>query len=99
MFEFAKFRPSQDRVLVKRKEQEEEERTAGGIVIPSTAKEKPQEGTVLEVGPGRLTPEGVILKVQVKKGDTVFFGKYAGTEVDNGLLVLREDEILGTIEK
>lgn len=92
-------RPLGDRVVVRR--QEEEKKTPGGIVIPDTAsKEKPMEGMVLAVGPGRRLENGDRQAVDVKQGDKVLFGKYAGTEVkmgDEELVVLREDDIMGVI--
>ena len=90
--------PLQDRVLVKRIE--EETKTAGGIIIPDSAKEKPQEGEVIAVGPGKNLDNGGQVKLTVKKGDRVLFGKYSGTEVKvNGseLLIMREDDILGVV--
>ncbi|HEX2734107.1 MAG TPA: co-chaperone GroES [Polyangiaceae bacterium] len=95
-----KFRPLQDRVLVKRVA--EEEKTKGGIIIPDTAKEKPVEGKVIAVGPGKAADNGTVRELSLKKGDTVLFGKYAGTEVKiegEEHLILREDDILGVIEK
>lgn len=92
-------RPLADRVLIKRIE--EEQLTKGGIIVPDTAKEKPQQGRVIEVGPGRTTEDGTRIKMEIKKGDKVIFGKYAGTEVtigDEEYLILREDDILGIIE-
>jgi len=94
---FKKFRPLYDRVLVERIENSDE-KTAGGIIIPDAAKEKAQVGRVVAVGSGRVTPEGNTIACQVKEGDKVFFGKYAGTEAGDNLLVIREDEILGIIE-
>lgn len=91
-------KPLADRVLVKRIE--EEQQTKGGIIVPDTAKEKPQQGKVVEVGPGRMTEDGRRVKMEVKKGDKVLFGKYAGTEVTVGneeYLILREDDILAII--
>lgn len=93
-------KPLQDRVLVKRIEKEET--TAGGIIIPDTAKEKPQEGQVEATGPGRVTEDGKVLPLDVKPGDLVLFQKYAGTEVKFGgeeYLLMREDDILGVIDK
>jgi len=93
-------RPLQDRVIVKRVE--EEEKTKGGIIIPDTAKEKPVEGKVIAVGKGKLGDDGKLHAPDVKKGDRVLFGKYAGTEVKlDGAehLIMREDDILGVIEK
>lgn len=92
-----KLRPLQDRVLVQRIE-EVAEKTTGGIFIPDTAKEKAQIGKVLAVGTGRVTSEGKVIPLQVKKGDTVFFGKYSGTDAGDNALILREDEILGIVE-
>lgn len=94
-----KLRPLQDRIIVKRLE--EETKTAGGIFIPETAKEKPQRGEVIEVGNGKKTEEGKVLPLDVKKGDKVLFGKYAGTEIKlEGVeyLMMREDDILAVIE-
>jgi chaperonin GroES len=93
-------RPLQDRVIVKRVE--EEEKTKGGIIIPDTAKEKPIEGKVIAVGKGKLRDDGKLHAPDVKKGDLVLFGKYAGTEVKlDGAehLIMREEDILGVIEK
>jgi chaperonin GroES len=92
-------RPLQDRLLVKRLE--EKEQMQGGIIIPDTAKEKPQEAKVLAVGPGRVTDDGKIQPIEIKVGDTVVFGKYAGTEVKidgDDLLIIREDDVLGVLE-
>jgi chaperonin GroES len=94
-----KIRPLQDRVVVKRKE--EETRTAGGIVLPGSAAEKPAQGEVLAVGPGRILDNGSIKPVDLKVGDTVLFGKYASNTVkvgDDELLVLGESEIFGVLE-
>jgi chaperonin GroES len=94
-----KFRPLHDRVVVRRIE--EDERTKGGIIIPDTAKEKPIEGEVIAVGPGKVE-DGKRIEPSVKAGDRVLFGKYAGTEVKldgEEHLILREDDILGVIEK
>jgi chaperonin GroES len=96
-----KLRPLHDRVLVKRIEEEEEE-TRGGIVVPDTAKEKPQEGEVIAVGDGKVLESGETLKMAVKKGDRVLFGKYSGTEVkldDEEYLIMREDDVLGILQK
>ena len=95
-----KIRPLQDRVIVKRVE--EEEKTKGGIIIPDTAKEKPMEGKVTAVGKGKVLKDGKIHPLDVKAGDRVLFGKYAGTEVKidgEEHLIMREDDILGVIEK
>jgi chaperonin GroES len=94
-----KLRPLQDRIIVKRLE--EETKTAGGIFIPETAKEKPQKGEVIAVGKGKKTEDGKVLPVDVKKGDKVLFGKYAGTEIKidgEEYLIMREDDILGIME-
>jgi chaperonin GroES len=95
-----KIRPLQDRVIVKRLE--EEAKTKGGIIIPDTAKEKPAEGIVIAVGKGKTAEDGKLIKLDVKAGDRILFGKYAGTEVKiDGVehLIMREDDILGIIEK
>jgi len=92
-------RPLHDRLLVKRLE--EKEQVHGGIIIPDTAKEKPQEAKVLAVGPGRVTDDGKLQPIEVKVGDTVVFGKYSGTEVKidgDELLIIREDDVLGVLE-
>jgi chaperonin GroES len=94
-----KIRPLQDRVIVRRIE-DKEERTAGGIIIPDTAKEKPQEGKVVAVGPGRRD-DGKLVAVDVKAGDRVLFGKYSGSEIKidgEEHLILREEDILGVVE-
>ena len=95
-----KIRPLQDRVVVRRIQ--EEEKSRGGIIIPDTAKEKPVEGEVIAVGSGKVMDDGKQVALDVKKGDRILFGKYAGTEVKiDGVehLILREEEILGVIEK
>ena len=95
-----KIRPLQDRVIIKRVE--EEEKTKGGIIIPDTAKEKPMEGKVIAVGKGKILEDGKIHPLDLKAGDRVLFGKYAGTEVKidgEEHLIMREDDILGVIEK
>ncbi len=94
-----KLKPLQDRVIVKRIE--EEEKTKGGIILPDTAKEKPIQGRVIAVGRGRLLNDGKIHPPEVKEGDKVLFGKYAGTEVKidgEEHLILREDDILAIVE-
>jgi chaperonin GroES len=94
-----KIRPLQDRVIVKRLE--EEEKTKGGIIIPDTAKEKPQEGKVVAVGKGKVTEEGKLIPLDVKVGDKILFGKYSGSEIKIGgeeHLIMREEDILGVIE-
>ena len=93
------FRPLHDRVLVKRVE--EESKTAGGIIIPDTAKEKPQEGEVVAVGGGAIKDDGSVRALDVKAGDRILFGKWSGTEVTLGgdeLLIMKESDILGIIE-
>jgi chaperonin GroES len=95
-----KIRPLQDRVIVKRVE--EEAKTKGGIIIPDTAKEKPMEGKIIAVGKGKMLEDGKVHPLDVKAGDRVLFGKYSGTEVkidDEEHLIMREDDILGVIEK
>ena len=92
-------RPLGDRILVQRVE--EESTTAGGIIIPDTAKEKPQQGKVVAVGNGRVNDDGKVQPLDVKKGDKVLFGKYSGTEVNldgDEHLIIREDDVLGIIE-
>lgn len=94
-----KFRPLHDRVVVRRIEQEE--KTAGGIIIPDTAKEKPQEGEILAVGPG-AREDGKLVALDVKVGDRVLFGKWSGTEVKidgQDLIIMKESDIMGVIEK
>ena len=95
----ASFRPLHDRVLVKRVK--EEEKTRGGIIIPETAQEKPQEGEVAAVGPGTRDEDGEYIKLDVKVGDRILFGKWSGTEVKvdgEELLIMKESDILGVIE-
>ena len=94
-----KIRPLQDRILVQRIE--EEETTKGGIIIPDSAKEKPQEGRVVAVGNGKILDDGSTQPLDVKKGDRLLFGKYSGTEVnldDGEHLIIREDDVLGILE-
>ncbi len=94
-----KVKPLSDRVLIKTLEPEQESKK-GGIIIPDTAKEKPQQGEVIEVGPGRVTEEGKKIEMEVKKGDKVLYGKYSGTEVTiDGVeyLIMRESDILAII--
>jgi len=93
-----KFRPLHDRVLIKRIE--EQETVRGGIIIPDTAKEKPQEGEVMAAGTGKRLENGTVVPLEVKEGDRVLFGKYSGTEIKldgQEFLILREDEILGLV--
>jgi chaperonin GroES len=95
-----KIRPLQDRVLVRRVK--EEEKTKGGIIIPDTAKEKPVEGEIVAVGTGKVLEDGKVRPLDVKAGDRILFGKYAGNEITvDGVehLILREDEVLGILEK
>ncbi len=94
-----KFRPLHDRVVVKRIDAEE--KTAGGIIIPDTAKEKPQEGEVIAVGPGARDETGKVQPLDVKPGDRILFGKWSGTEVKlqgEDLLIMKESDILGVLE-
>jgi chaperonin GroES len=94
------FRPLHDRVVVRRIEAEE--KTAGGIIIPDTAKEKPQEGEVVAVGPGARDENGKVVALDVKAGDRVLFGKWSGTEVridGQDLLIMKESDIMGVIEQ
>ena len=96
----ASFRPLHDRVLVKRGK--EEEKTRGGIIIPETAQEKPQEGEVVAVGPGGRDEDGEYIKMDVKVGDRILFGKWSGTEVKvdgEELLIMKESDIMGVIEQ
>lgn len=93
---FDKFRPFGDRVLVKRCETEE--KTASGLIIPDSAKEIAQTGKVLAVGTGKRDANGQLITPAVSVGETVYFGKYAGTETGNGFLIIREEEILGVVE-
>ena len=93
------FRPLHDRVLVRRIEAEE--KTAGGIIIPDTAKEKPQEGEVVAVGPGTRNEQGVLNATELKAGDKILFGKWSGTEVKLGgedLIIMKESDVLGIVE-
>jgi chaperonin GroES len=95
-----KIRPLHDRVVVKRLEQEEQVR--GGIIIPDTAKEKPQEAEVIAVGPGKLNDDGKRSPMDVEKGDRILMGKYSGSEIkieDDDYVILREDEILAVLER
>ena len=95
-----KIRPMNDRILVVRVE--EEKKTAGGIIIPDTAKEKPQQGKVIAVGKGKVEKDGKVTPLDVKEGDTILFGKYSGQEIKldgEEYLIMREEEILGVITK
>ena len=95
-----KIRPLQDRVIVKRIA--EEEKTKGGIIIPDTAKEKPQEGKVVAVGKGKVNEDGKVVPLDVKVNDRILFGKYSGSEINidgEEHLIMREEDILGVIEK
>jgi chaperonin GroES len=92
------FRPLHDRVVVEPLEQED--KTAGGIIVPDTAKEKPVQGKVVAVGPGTRDEDGALQALDVKKGDTILYGKYSGTEVkidDKELLIMRESDIMGVL--
>jgi chaperonin GroES len=94
-----KFRPLHDRILIERIE--EKESIKGGIIIPDSAKEKPQEGEVIAVGGGKKNEEGKVFPLDVKAGDRILFGKYSGTEIkieERDYLILKEDEVLGVIE-
>jgi chaperonin GroES len=94
-----KIRPLQDRVIVKRIA--EEEKSKGGIIIPDTAKEKPQEGKVVAVGKGKVNEDGKVRPLDIKAGDRILFGKYSGSEIKiegEELLIVREDDVLGVIE-
>jgi chaperonin GroES len=94
------FRPLHDRVVIRRIEAEE--KTAGGIIIPDTAKEKPQEGEVIAVGPGARDDSGKLVVLDVKAGDRVLFGKWSGSEVridGEDLLIMKESDIMGVVEK
>jgi len=96
-----KFRPIGDRILVKRLEEDKEQRTKGGIIIPDTAKEKPMEGRIEAVGPGRRLEDGKLQKTEVQVGQRVLIGKYSGTEVKidgEEYVIMREDDVLGVIE-
>ena len=96
----ASIRPLQDRVIIKRIDEGEQIR--GGIIIPDSAKEKPQEGKVVAVGKGKVNDDGKLTALDVKVGDKILFGKYSGTEVkldDQEYLIMREDDILGVIER
>ncbi len=95
-----KVKPLQDRVLVKRTE--EEKKTKGGIIIPDSAKEKPQEGIVIAVGQGKVLEDGKVLPLDVKAGDRILFQRYAGTEIrieDEEHLIMREEDIMGVVEQ
>ena len=95
-----KFRPLHDRVVIKRADTET--KTAGGIIIPDTAGEKPQEGEVIAVGPGGRDEAGKLIPIDLKKGDKVLFGKWSGTEVKidaKELLIMKESDIMGVLEK
>ncbi len=94
-----KFRPLYDRILVERVESEE--KTAGGIILPDSAKEKPQQGKIIAVGHGRRLEDGKLIPLEVKAGDTILFGKYSGSEIKiegNEYLIMKEDDVLGLVE-
>lgn len=93
------FRPLYDRILVERVESEE--KTKGGIILPDSAKEKPQQGKVISVGHGKRLEDGKLIPLEVKAGDTILFGKYAGSEIKiegNEYLIMKEDDVLGLVE-
>jgi chaperonin GroES len=95
-----KFRPLHDRILIQRVE--EEQKTAGGIIIPDSAKEKPQEGRVIAVGNGRVTDEGKLIPLEVSVGDRILFGKYSGSEIQldgKEHLIIRQDDVLAILGK
>ncbi len=95
-----KVRPLHDRIIVQRLEEEEQQ--VGGIIMPDTAKEKPQQGKVVAVGKGKVKEDGGILPMDVKNGDTILFGKYSGQEIKldgDDYLIMREDEVLGVVKK
>jgi chaperonin GroES len=95
-----KFRPLYDRILVERVESEEV--TKGGIILPDTAKEKPQQGKIIAVGKGRMMEDGKVIPLELKEGDTILFGKYSGSEIKiEGVeyLIMKEDDVLGLVEK
>ena len=95
-----KIRPLHDRIIVERLE--EESKTAGGLIIPDTAKEKPQKGKIIAAGKGKVTEDGKIITLDVKVGDLILFGKYSGSEIKvdgKEYLMMREDDVLGVIEK
>jgi chaperonin GroES len=97
--EAMKFRPLHDRVVVKRVEAEE--KTKGGIIIPDTAKEKPQEGEVIAVGPGARDESGKLIPIDLKAGDRILFGKWSGTEIKiegEDLLIMKESDVMGVVE-
>ena len=94
-----KFKPLRDRVLVRYSD--EPEKSSGGLFIPETAKEKPQKGEVIEVGPGRLTDDGKVIQMEIKIGDVVLFEKYSGSKInleETEHLIIREDDILGIVQ-
>ena len=94
-----KVRPLHDRIIVQRLEEDEQQ--VGGIIIPDTAKEKPQQGKVVAVGKGKVKEDGGILPMDVKNGDTILFGKYSGQEIKldgDDYLIMREDEVLGVVK-
>ncbi|MGI6680453.1 MAG: co-chaperone GroES [Bdellovibrionota bacterium] len=94
-----KIRPLQDRLIVRRLDSEE--KTSGGLYIPDSAKEKPQQGEVVAVGKGKVKEDGTVIPMDIKKGDKILFGKYSGSEIKldgEELLIMREDEVLGVLE-
>lgn len=99
MSENINVRPLRDRLIVKRLE--EDEKTAGGLFIPDSAKEKPQQGRVIAVGKGKINDDGTVVPMAVNAGDTILFGKYAGTEIKlegDDFIIMREDDVLGIVE-
>jgi chaperonin GroES len=95
-----KFKPLKDRLLVKYSD--EPEKSSGGLYIPDSAKEKPQKGEVIAAGPGRITDDGKLQKIDIKVGDVVLFEKYSGSKIqldDNEYLIIKEDDVLGIVEK
>jgi chaperonin GroES len=99
MSELSKLRPLHDRVIVERLA--EDEKTKGGIIIPDSAKEKPQRGKVIAVGKGKIAEDGSVRPLDLKEGDTILFGKYSGTEIkieNEDRLIMREDDVLAVIE-
>lgn len=95
----SKIRPLQDRLIVQRLD--EQEKTAGGLYIPDTAKEKPQQGKVISVGKGKVREDGTVQPLDLKSGDKILFGKYSGTEIKldgEEFLIMREDDVLGVVE-
>ena len=100
MSDNTKVRPLQDRIIVQRRDNEE--KTSGGLFIPDSAQEKPQQGQVMAVGKGKVKEDGTVQPLDVKEGDLILFGKYSGTEIKIGaedFLIMREDDVLGVVEQ